>query len=75
MKVGHELIPYECHWQGGVQFFAFTSSGQIITLRRECVGVSPDKKSIISVDCLENDKSQLWDYKQEVLFLIMKIDF
>lgn len=69
MRVSQTLISYSCHGQGGAQFFAFTSDGQIMTYSEKCLGISIDKKSVVLFECTESDKSQLWDYRKEVNIL------
>lgn len=66
MRISQNLITYECHNLGYAQFFAFTSSGQILTYRKSCVGVSNNNKLVVLVKCDEDDRSQLWNYKPEV---------
>lgn len=66
VEISQHLMTYSCHDIGGAQFFSFTTYGQIMTYRDPCVGVSSDKKVAVLVKCSEDDKSQLWDYRQEV---------
>lgn len=58
------MILYPCHGSGGYQFFAFTTSGQIITVEELCV--SNRSNTVILAKCSENDSFQLWDYNKEV---------
>lgn len=61
------FIVYSCH-KGSNQFLAFAKSGQIVTVLAEmCVGVTTDRDAPIIVDCDNNQKSQLWQYNDEVV--------
>ncbi|XP_031629587.1 polypeptide N-acetylgalactosaminyltransferase 1-like [Contarinia nasturtii] len=70
IKISQNLMTYSCHNVGGAQFFAFSTSGQIMTFRDPCVGIGSDKKSVVVVKCSETDKSQFWDYKQEEKWIV-----
>lgn len=63
-NLNDRLILYSCHGGGSNQFFAFAKSGQIITAGQHCVGIKD--KTVIKVQCSEDDKSQLWNYNSEV---------
>lgn len=58
------LMLYECHGAGGNQFMAFEKSGHLLTINEYCVGAND--KSVILVHCSESNKSQLWNYDNEV---------
>lgn len=62
--VGEKLILYPCSKEGGNQFFAFTKFGQIITSNEQCVGVN--NRTVVLVQCSEDEKYQLWSYNLEV---------
>lgn len=60
-----KLRLWPCHGYGGNQFFAFETSGLIVTVEEICVGVNA-KKEVILVRCVDGDKTKLWSYDKEV---------
>lgn len=60
------LAMFDCHGQGGNQFFAFAKN-QLITTQNygQCIGVSEKLDAVLSVKCMKQ-QSQLWKYNKEV---------
>lgn len=57
---------FDCHGQGGNQFFAFAKNRMIATQNPEqCIGVSEKLDAVVTVKCM-SEESQLWKYNKAV---------
>lgn len=68
-KEGEPIELYSCHNNGGNQFLAVTEKGLIITYEdKYCIGVKKQNSTTVptTVECADNNKSQLWKYNTEV---------
>lgn len=63
---------FDCHGQGGNQFYAFAKNQMIATQNPEqCIGTS-EKLDIVTVKC-ENKESHLWNYDKKVPRTYLKL--
>lgn len=68
-KAGEPIELYSCHNGGGNQFLAFSEKGLIINYDdKYCIGVAKQNSTTLAatVECADDDISQLWKYNVEV---------